>query len=343
MKPGKKREKVGVKEIAEALNISASTVSRALNDHPRINKETKIRVRQTAARLGYSQRLPETGEVQKGNVVAVVVPSLADDFYRTVGEGITAFFKEKGFVTFYIGTNGDNEYRENFYHNFRKYGISGIVEIVSDKNMGTANFEIINKEALPFVTVCEPDEDTPFNAVLPDMYRGVQKIVTYLLSVKTNSLALFLEDKKRPEDFYLENSLETAIDSPEGEQIKLKVYSGLKGIDFTKEVESLLNKKNHPQVLLVKNRESALEVMYLAARLGINIPDDMLLIAVGTGAETGGGAASNLSVLKIPAFDMGYEAGKLLFYQIENYDTEKKRTVLPSEFILKNSAIRINP
>ncbi len=342
MKSGTKKEKIGVQDIAEALNISASTVSRALNDHPRISTETKIRVKQTAARLGYNRKFPEEVTVQQGDVIALIVPSLDDDFYRGIAEGIGVFFKENGFHTFIVNTLNDKEYKKNFYNNFRKYGISGIVDVVSDKNVVPADFDIIKKEALPFVMVCEPDENTLFSVVLPDMYPGVQKIVDYLESLKIKSVALILEDKNRTEDYYILNSLKSAIDSTEREKIELSVhYPVFKGENFIKEVETILKKKNRPQVLLVKNIYHATEVLLLASRMGVDIPGDVLLIAVGVDNKTGA-LAPNLSLLKLPAYEMGYEAGKLLFYQIKNFDTEKKLSVLPSEFILKNSAIRIN-
>jgi len=84
-----------------------------------------------------------------------------------------------------------------------------------------------------------------------------------------------------------------------------------------------------------------LEVSLLATRLGVDIPSDLLLIAIDTDYKPDG-MASNLSLLKLPAYEMGLEAGKILLHQIKNFDTEKKLSVLPSEFILKNSAIRIN-
>jgi LacI family transcriptional regulator len=342
LKAGIKKEKVGIQDIAEALNISASTVSRALNDNPRISAETKTRVKQTAARLGYYQKFPETAEVQQADVIAIVVPSLDNNFYRAVTEGVNGYFKENGFHTFVVDTNNDKEYKDNFYANFRKYGISGIIDIISDKNSAAADYSIIEKEALPFVTVCELDENSVFSVVLPDMYQGVQKIVDYLGLLKIDNIALFLEDKNRPEDFYLFDSLKAAIDTPGGKKMNLSVhYSVLTDIRFTQEVEAVLRSKNPPQVMLVKNTCSALEVSLLATRLGVDIPSDLLLIAIDTDYKPDG-MASNLSLLKLPAYEMGLEAGKILLHQIKNFDTEKKLSVLPSEFILKNSAIRIN-
>ena len=84
MKTNNKNEKVRAQDIAKILKVSASTVSRALNDHPRISKETKERVKQVASRLGYFTGIPELMNLEKAEAVVVMVPSIDSNLYREV-------------------------------------------------------------------------------------------------------------------------------------------------------------------------------------------------------------------------------------------------------------------
>jgi DNA-binding LacI/PurR family transcriptional regulator len=92
--------------------------------------------------------------------------------------------------------------------------------------------------------------------------------------------------------------------------------------------------------LIIKDTFSALAVYSLTEKMGIRIPEDFLLIAIGSDFQMEN-IASNLSLLKMPGFTMGNEAAEILFDQIQNPLEEKKSAIIPVNFILKSSSIRI--
>ena len=341
MKGKIKKEKVGVQDIAKVLKISASTVSRALNDHPRISKETKERVKQAAARLGYNPGVPELMNPEKTEVIAVLVPSLERSLYREITAGINHYLNEQGYRLFIIDTQDNEESINSFFKSYRKYGISGIIQIISNRTVTTDAYSIIESDGLPFVTICEPDEETGFSSVLPDMFQGVDKIVNYLKSLDVSNLTLLLEDENKPEDYHLASTFEMVLETAANSNSGLSVYHINRNDErFIKEVETLFNSNSKPQALLVKDTFSTLEVLALADRLNIHVPDDLLLIGIGTNYKMEG-LTTNLSLLKLPGYKMGYEAAELIFEQLNHPGSEKKSAVIPVSFILKSSAIRI--
>lgn len=75
------RKKVTIQDIAAMLEINASTVSRALNDHPRISAGTKKRVMEAAARLNYDyNHIAAALRKGKSKIVGVIVPKLDRSF-----------------------------------------------------------------------------------------------------------------------------------------------------------------------------------------------------------------------------------------------------------------------
>ena len=337
MKAGDKKEKVGVQEIAKVLKVSASTVSRALNDHPRISKVTKERVRQAAERMGYNPRVPELMNPEKVEVVAVLVPSLESNFYRALVDGIDKYLSENKYQLFVYITHGDIDKVEAFFKSYRKYGISGIIYVISDRNISIDIFSKVKSDSLPFVTICEPDKEAGLSAVLPDIFAGVDKMVKYLRSVHISKISLVLEDEGKPEDFHLASVFEMVL---EGGDEELSIYYHNRTDDrFIKDVENLLS-KGKPQAVIVKDALAAIEINLLSEKSGVKIPDELLLIGIGTNYNIDG-LTTNLSLLKLPAYKMGYEAAELVFEQLVNPGAERRSAILPVSFILKGSAIRI--
>ena len=335
------REKVRVQDIAKVLKISSSTVSRALNNHPKISKETKDKVKLVASRLGYQSGLPQLMNPEKAEVVVVMLPSLESTLYREVLSGATDFLNENAFQTFVVDTRGDDDQVHSFFQSYKKYGISGIIHLVSNRNIAGGFYSVPIKDALPLVTVCEPEANTEVSSVLPDLFQGFYKIAQYLKSLGIKKVAVLLEDENKPEDKQIVSSFELALDTLEINKAGLSVfYFGNENTWPLKDIEALLMEKNRPDAVLVKGAVSALEVKHIAKRLGLHIPDDLLLIAMD--AESGISAStSNLSLLKFPAYEMGYAAAEMILYQIQHPNSERKTAVKPVQFILKGSAIRV--
>jgi DNA-binding LacI/PurR family transcriptional regulator len=99
---------VTVKDIAKQLGISASTVARALGDHPRISHETKARVRTRADELGYiADNAARLMRGQTSTVVGLIIPDIQNDFYSTVAKAISECCDGFGFQLMLSITDDD--------------------------------------------------------------------------------------------------------------------------------------------------------------------------------------------------------------------------------------------
>ncbi len=332
MKAGKK--KVRVQDIAKILKISASTVSRALNDHPRISKETKEKVRQVATRLGY-YIVQEQTDPEKTEAVTIMIPSLECNLYREVAAGVKSYLNENNYQTFIINTDGDEEQVKSFFKASAKYGISGIIHFVSDKNIPAGFYDLPRNNAFPVVTVFEPDSETGFSSVMPDLFQGAEKVMTHLNSLGVTQTALLLENENKPEDAQTVLAFQAVSENQNNFTI---CYAARDRLKIEKEVNTLLSE--NIQAIIVKSIFSTMEVMNIIQREGLRVPEDLLLIALDTDT-TFSGLSTNFSLLKYPAYEMGYEAGRILIDQINNPEAEIRTSVIPVNFILKGSAIRL--
>jgi len=80
-KDNKKKANITVKDIADSINISASTVSRALNNHPKISQTTKEKVWAAAKKLGYQPNIPAYMNPENSKTICFLVPEIDNAFY----------------------------------------------------------------------------------------------------------------------------------------------------------------------------------------------------------------------------------------------------------------------
>src|SRR6476620_2532253 len=99
---------VTTKDIAGRLQLSVSTVGRALADDERISEQTKVRVRQAAAEMGYvGNRAARMMRGASSNVVGLVIPDIRNSFYVTIAHELSTIMDAHGFQLVLAETNDD--------------------------------------------------------------------------------------------------------------------------------------------------------------------------------------------------------------------------------------------
>ncbi len=336
-----KKGKVGIQDIADVLNISASTVSRALNDHPRISKDTRDKVLQVARRLGYFTAMPEFAAPERSEVVALVVPSLEYAYYREVIYGARDYLEKKDYDISVFESRKSEEYVTSLFGKYKNFGISGIIHVVCDRTVPSDFYSVLVDDALPVVSVFEPGSETGISSVLPDMFRGVCQSVKYLKSIGVSRVALLLEHENCPVDHQLASSFISAFESLDLNAGDISFfYTETENRDIDSVVSDILGSSERPEAIILKSVTSTFEAVSYLQMAGVAVPEDMLVVAVDTVSGTKK-IAGNMSLLKLPAYEMGYKAAEVLMTQIANPATDRKISVIPSDFILKGSSMRI--
>ena len=84
-----KKSHVTIHDIAKELNVSASTVSRALNNNPRISSATRVAIHELAAKYNYQPNVIASSlRKGQGNIVGVIIPRINRNFFSNVIGGM---------------------------------------------------------------------------------------------------------------------------------------------------------------------------------------------------------------------------------------------------------------
>ncbi|WP_121356642.1 LacI family DNA-binding transcriptional regulator [Flavisolibacter nicotianae] len=244
-----------IKEIAKQLNVSVSTVSRALSDHPRIGLRTKMQVQQLAKDLGYEPNAKAISFKQKKSfVVGVVLPFIREEFFSQAISGIEAAAMESNYTILFGQSYDDVEREKTVVEAMRKQQVDGLLISLSKETNTYDHLRLLEKYNIPVVYF---DRVPPFenaNKVYCNLYKGTVEMIGWLVSRGYKRIALLNGPEK------LGASKERLKGYIEGHsRKKLKVDMQLVEVtDLSKEgtyaaMENLLRAKHQPQAIITFN------------------------------------------------------------------------------------------
>lgn len=267
-----------IKEIAKRLNVSASTVSRALSDHPRIGLRTKTQVKQLASELGYEPNAKAISfKQQKSFVVGVVLPFIREEFFSQAISGIEAAAMESNYTILFGQSYDDVEREKAVVDAMRKQRVDGLLISLSKETNHYDHLKAFEKYNIPIVYF---DRVPPFEKaakVFCNLYKGAIDMVAWLMSRGYKRIAFINGPDK------LSASKERLKGYIEGyAQKKLKVDMALvEKADLSKggtyaAMEKLLALKSWPQAIITFNEYVHMDAVQYAQGKNIRINKDLV-------------------------------------------------------------------
>lgn len=174
---------VTLKHIANKLNTSVSTVSRALQDHPRISKSQRDKINKMAVELGYfDNKLAKSLKYNSTGLIGVIIPDLNNLFFAKAISGIQDYLFEAGYEML-MGQSIETIQREkDLINRFLSYHVEGLIISCSKETS-----EIISKNKhihdLPTIFFDRVTQERNTHKILVDDYAGsydaAKKLIEY--------------------------------------------------------------------------------------------------------------------------------------------------------------------
>jgi len=270
-----------IKEIARQLNVSVSTVSRALSDHPRIGLGTRMRVQQLAKELNYEPNAKAISFKQKRTfVIGVILPYIREDFFSEAISGIELAAMEHDYTILFGQSYDDAEKEKKVVEAMKKQRVDGLIISLSKQTNRYEHLEALEKYDIPIVYF---DRVPPFekaHKVYCNLYKGTVEMVGWLFSRGYKRIALINGPEK------LEASKERLKGYMEGvSRRKLKVDMQLvEQTDLSKEgthdaLKKLLALKHPPTAIITFNDYVHMDAVQYAQQQGIRVNKDIAFVS----------------------------------------------------------------
>jgi LacI family transcriptional regulator len=318
---------VTIKDIAKALNISTSTVSRALRDSYEINPETKRLVLEYAEKLNYRPNpIALSLKENRSRAIGVVVPEIDNYFFSQAINGIEAIAYNRGYHVVIFQSHESYE-REvvNIEHIIARK-VDGLLISLSGHTTDVSHLKNLEEKGLPVVFFDRVTDDIDTHKVVADNEEGAFKAVEHLIQTGRKRIALAASLP------WLSITQERVA----GYKAALEKYgltydeNLIRYCDFTvgeadKKVAELLDQK--PDALFTASDRLALACLAALKIRKIDIPKEVAVLGF-TNIKAASLLSPPLSVVSQPAFEMGHTAADLLLDLIE-----KKQRALPFQTI----------
>lgn len=141
-----------IKEIAKRLNVSVSTVSRALHNHPSIGLRTKMQVKNLATELNYEPNQTAIS-FKKGKTftIGVILPNLGEQFFSMAINSIEDIASGNNYIVLIGQSHDDKERERRIVEIMRKHRVDGIIASISKNTDTFEHFDELKKYNIPIV------------------------------------------------------------------------------------------------------------------------------------------------------------------------------------------------
>lgn len=335
----KVKKRITIYDIARELGTSASTVSRALQDHPGISQETKEDVLKLAEELGYKPNINARSlKTGKGNTIGVVVPQINRNFFASAIDGIEGVASKAGYEVIITQSKDKESKEKQIIETLSNGKIDGLIISVAAEATDFSHLVDFIKKGLPVVLIDRMINIPNCSKVCIDDFQGAYQAVTVLLEQGCRKIFHFAGPqnvsiwKNRYKGYVA--ALESYGITPEEGWVFDNTHLQAKGEEA---VQKMIHDGNIPDAIFSASDFSALGAMIELKKNGIAIPQKVSIIGFAN-EPFDDFIEPSLSSVNQHSKEMGRLAAELLLEKINGGSS--KQVILQPEIVLRSSSNR---
>ncbi|MDM8174200.1 MULTISPECIES: LacI family DNA-binding transcriptional regulator [Olivibacter] len=332
---------VTIKDIARALNISVSTVSRALRDAHDVSLETKSKVEAMATALHYKPNFNAMGLANgKSHNIGIVLPFITNYYFSTVITGIQEAAYNNGYNIVLYVTNDSPERELAIINNLSIANLDGLLISTCCKTGDHLQHLLRNK--IPIVFFDRVIEKVETSKVVQDDYNGAFLATSHLVEQGYTKIAHIAGPRNLP---LTEKRLTGYLDALKKHCLPIReewiIASGFSQECGESDAMELLQlaKNMKPNAIFAVNDRKAVGASITLKKQGITIGKEIGIIGF-TNDPISCLVSPSISTVAEPAFDIGFISCELLLKHITKKQTPCQEIILPAELIVRESTQR---
>jgi LacI family transcriptional regulator len=347
--------RVTVRDVAARAGVSVGTVSHVITGSRRVAPETRRRVQESMAALGYRpNRVARSLILQRTRTLAMVIPDVANPFFGDLVRGVEEVARQRGYSVLFGNSDNDPEQEARYLEEFLERRVDGLLLVVAagrgvrspepsgdrpdgEAEEGATRGRLAELAAeLPVVALDRLPATWDQDAVLVDNEGGMELVVRHLVDLGHRRLAFVGGDP----------TLTTGRDRRRGFLRALErrglapawVSDGAFSLESGRaQMDALLASSAPPPTAVVAGNDLlALGALLAARERGLRVPHD-LSVAGFDDIVYARLADPPLTTVRQPAREMGATAAHLVFRRIDGDESPGQRIVLRPELVVRAS------
>lgn len=329
---------VSIYDIAKLAGVSPSTVSRALEDHPRIGAETRRRIQELAREMNYvPSTVARSLAANKTWTIGIVLATISDPFMGRVVEGVEQVAIESGFNVFISTSQNDRQREIEVMQVLQQRRVDGIIVMTS--HLSDHYPRLFDHSNVPIVVINEQRPEKSMHFVAVDDLRGAQLAVEYLIALGHCRIGYI-----------------GVANRPASHQCRLKGYQNAltaAGIALDPALIITSSIEDHTEcgeaglepllgagatAVFCYNDSTAIGLLTASYKYGLVVTDDLSIIGFDD-IDMASYTLPPLTTIRQPRFDLGQRAMSMMLALLEGQ--EPANQVLPGELIVRQTTTRL--
>lgn len=326
---------VTIKDIAKLASVSHTTVSRALNNSPYINEETKIKIKALAKELNYVPNYNAKSLVLlKSYVIGVFFTSISegtsDTFFHEIIKGINKVMDKE----YSLVIRGIDDYQD--FHPIDNKNFDGIIVVSQSKNDDKFIDTILEKN-IPTVVINRYIINEGIVNIMSDDTKGAYDAVTYFIKNNHKKIALLEGNKEFESSLYRKRGYIRALEDNNIPLNQEYIISGRYDLKSGyNNMKKLLELKDRPTAVFCSNDDIGVGAMKAIFELGLNVPEDISIIGFDDSNVCNYVTPTLTSVRKDSSI-LSELGGQNLLDIIKNKEVSKEKIYIDSELVVRKS------
>ena len=327
-----------LKQIAKELDVSVSTVSKALNDSPEISEQTKTRIKEYAKLKNYKPNVIGLNlKNRKTKTIGVIIPNILDSFFAKVFSGIEKIADKKGYNVIMCISNESLEKEVRIIDMLSNGTIDGFILSISEEAQKLKEYnhlkDIIN-EGTPIVIFDRIVDEVACDKVIVDDFDSALNATQHLINTGCKNIALFssvdnLSVGKLRAEGYLQALKNNNITINPNLIIRTDSEFDLKN-----KIETVFDTNKIDGIFAVVENDSV-AALRISQKKGYKVPEEVSIIGFADGILASRRLSPSLSTLSQYGVEIGEAAAKLMIDRLES-----KEENLPYETVIIKTELR---
>lgn len=336
------KPRITIKDIAKALNLSTSTVSRALADRWDVNPETRKAVVELAEKLNYRPNpISLNLKQQQTFTIGLVIPEFINSFFPEVIMGIHSVLEPKGYQLLISQSNESAETELKNLKALEAKMVDGFIVSISKETRDMAYFKNLISNQFPIVFFNRVGRDVQVSHVIINDYKWAFTATEHLIGqgckrivhlAGPENLDISQERARGYKDALAKHGL--PVDNNLIITCGVMMEKGILG------AMKILEMPEMPDGIFAINDPVAIGAMKTLMKNGVKIPEDIAVVGF-TESKMAMIIEPNLTSVEQPTFEMGKAAAEILLEQIEsNSEISLRTVVLEAKLNVRESSLK---
>lgn len=327
-----------LKDIAQELSVSITTISKALNGHPDISEARRKEILELVEQMHYvPNSMAKSLRNKKTKFIGLVVSDNANPYYAQVIKGVEEALSLQGYQTLIFNNCEDTEKELQFIHELRSINVAGVLLTPALGNRKSV--ELLKRFNIPYVLAnryIDRNEDN--YVIVNDVYAGY--LATKYLAEKRPNRIFFING---------DENISAARERHEGylsairemrwtENENLVLHRGITQDDGYELTREILKREEAPFSLLCFSDYVAIGAMKAIWEAGVRMPEDVALMGIDD-IDLFSFIHPGLTTVHVPKKELGFKSAELLLSLINDPENvEGRRVVLEPTLVERDSA-----